>query len=463
MATLANVAVTTSAEPQQKATATSWAAVGYASAVALMAVAMIVPAIFGWDVHAVEVAPLNAVADARVGPGTLPAIALGLAGAWWAPRLARSLSWPRLLAAAFAFGVAWMTALATVDGWGGIGDVLNDDNEYLQTARSITDVSATLHSFIGRIPIGSPGQWTVHVAGHPPGALLFFVGLSAIGLGSGIAAGWVVLLLAATTPVAVLVTLRRLGVEDAARLAAPFLVVCPAAIWSAVSADAMFGATAAWGLCCLAFAATAGSTARIAGWGVAAGLILGWCVLLSYGLPLLGVLAVAVLLVGRSMRPLPWAVAGAGAVVVAFALAGFAWWEAFPVLRTRYWAGIASVRPAAYWIWGDLAALCFSAGPVVGASIGAAAARARGRPDDGPRLDAGTTRAVVALVSAAVATIALADLSLMSKAETERIWLPFVPWLLLGTAFLPERWRRPALLAQVVLAVAVQSLLLTPW
>ena len=30
----------------------------------------------------------------------------------------------------------------------------------------------------------------------------------------------------------------------------------------------------------------------------------------------------------------------------------------------------------------------------------------------------------------------------MSKAEVERIWLPFVPWLLLSTALLPERWRR---------------------
>ena len=89
--------------------------------------------------------------------------------------------------------------------------------------------------------------------------------------------------------------------------------------------------------------------------------------MLSYGLPLLGVLALTILVVGGSLRPLPFAAAAAAAVVVAFAIAGFAWWEAFPVLRTRYWAGIASVRPAAYWLWGDLAALCFSAGPIVGA------------------------------------------------------------------------------------------------
>ena len=39
--------------------------------------------------------------------------------------------------------------------------------------------------------------------------------------------------------------------------------------------------------------------------------------------------------------------------------------------------------------------------------------------------------------------VVLADLSGMSKAEVERIWLPFVPWLTaLDCALLPERWRR---------------------
>lgn len=458
------MAVTTTAPVRRPASTTRWAAAGYGSAVALMAAAMIVPPLFGWEVNAHDVAPLNALTDPRVGPGTVPAVVIGLAGAWWGPRLSRSLAWPRLLVVAFAYGVAWMTALATVDGWAGIGDVLDGDNEYLQTARGVTDVSATLHSFIDRIPIGSPGQWPVHVAGHPAGALVFFVALAAVGLGSGIAAGWTVLLIAATTPVAVVICLRRLGAEDVARRAAPFLVVCPAAVWMAVSADAMFGATAAWGLCCLAFAATSEARAPVAAWGVAAGLLLGWCVMLSYGLPLLGVLALAILVVGRSLRPLPWAALAACAVVVAFAVAGFAWWQAFPALRTRYWDGIASVRPAGYWLWGDLAALCFAAGPIVGASISMAAARVTSHAAANASRPAATgARTVVALVAAATTTVLLADASLMSKAETERIWLPFVPWLLLGTAFLPGRWRRSALIGQVALAVTVQSLLFTRW
>ena len=66
------------------------------------------------------------------------------------------------------------------------------------------------------------------------------------------------------------------------------------------------------------------------------------------------------------------------------------------------------------------------------------------------------------LVAAAVAMVALADLSLMSKAEVERIWLPFVPWLAISAAMLPPAWRRPALASQAVLALAVQHLW-TPW
>src|SRR4029079_14301489 len=84
--------------------------------------------------------------------------------------------------------------------------------------------------------------------------------------------------------------------------AAPFLVIGPAAIWQCVSADAMFDAWAAWGTCALALAAAESTLWRSIGWSVVAGLLLGWCVMNTYGLPLLGLLAVAVLVVARSWR-----------------------------------------------------------------------------------------------------------------------------------------------------------------
>ena len=51
----------------------------------------------------------------------------------------------------------------------------------------------------------------------------------------------------------------------------------------------------------------------------------------------------------------------------------------------------------------------------------------------------------------------------MSRAEVERIWLPFVPWLLVACALLPESWRRAGVVVQVVLALVVQHLLFTGW
>jgi hypothetical protein len=414
---------------------------------------MAVPALFGWDVHVRSFPPLHAAWQPRLGPGTLPAIAIGALSWRYAVTLAERMSWGRLLLSSYAGGLAWLLSLALVDGPRGIGHILDTAYEYLNTARATTDLPATLAVFVSRIPSGSDGQWPVHVAGHPPGALTTFVALVRLGLGSGLAAGLVVTAVAASTAVAVMSTLRVLGAEPEARKAAPFLVIGPAAVWQCVSADGMFAAFAAWGICALAMAAVGSRRGRVLGWSAVSGLLLGWCVMCSYGLPLLGILALTVLWLARSWRPLvPTAVVALG-VVLAFVPFGYAWWEAYPVLRDRYYAGVASRRPAAYWMWGDLAALAFSAGPMAFAGIAHTVAR---------RADA-ATRTVRWLVLAAVTMVLAADCSQMSRAEVERIWLPFVPWLLLGCALLPPRWRRAGVGVQVVVALAVQHLLSTGW
>lgn len=56
-----------------------------------------------------------------------------------------------------------------------------------------------------------------------------------------------------------------------------------------------------------------------------------------------------------------------------------------------------------------------------------------------------------------------ADLSGMSKAETERIWLPFTLWLPATAALLPARDHRGWLAAQACVALLVNHLLLTGW
>jgi hypothetical protein len=435
-----------------------WA--GVVTALLLVLAAVVVPLVTGWQVHARSdrtttagsVAPLHGLWDPRAGPGLVPAIAIAVLGWRYAVDLAERLPWRRLLVVAYIIGLAWLLSLALVDGPVGISRVLGHGYEYLGTARSVHDVPALLDGFVARIPGSSSDNWPPHVAGHPPGALLFFVALVRLGLGGDLAAGLVVTVVAAGTAPAALCTLRWLGAEGAARRAAPFLVLGPAAVFMAVSGDAVFAAVAAWGLAALAYAATRPRTASVVGWSVVAGLVLGCAVMLSYGLVLLGPLALAVLAAARSWRPLPVAAMAALGVVLVFAAYGFAWWEAYPVLRERYWDGLAADRPAAYWMWGNLAALLVAAGPLLGAGVATVAATWR-------RLD----RAVVLLVVAAAFAIVAADLSRMSKAEVERIWLPFVPWLLVSTAALPERWRRPGLALQVATALMVEVLLYTTW
>ena len=441
----------TAAPPRQ--VAAGW---GLVVALAVLLASFAVPPLLGWDVDArsdmLGVPPTHGYWHPGVGPGTLPALLLAAAGVVGGRRWALSWSWPRLLLTSYVASLAWLLSLALVDGEAGLTRVMANDSEYLVTARDVDSVPDLLGGYVERIPRSHPDNWPIHVAGHPPGALLFFVALVRLGLGGDLAAALVVCAVAASIPAATLLAARALGADGTARRAAPFLVLSPAAVFLAVSADAVFAATAAWGLAALARSATARSRSGLLGWGAAAGLLLGWCVLSSYGLPLLGVPALAVLWLAGSWRPLPVAAAAALVPVLGFAALGFAWWEAYPVLVDRYWDGIAATRPAAYWLWGDLGALLVSGGPLLGAGVAVAARRHRGEE-----------RVVAVLALAAVVIVVLADLSRMSKAEVERIWLPFVPWLTLSLALLPERWWRAGLALQVATALVVQHLLYTTW
>ncbi|NYG56150.1 hypothetical protein [Nocardioides perillae] len=433
-------------------------------AAALVVLAFVVPPLTGWDVATraprsevdeVLSPPLHGWWEPKLlGPGTVPALVVAVLGWRWARTRVADQPWARLLATASALSLAWCLSLALVDGASGLSRVLGGDYEYLPTAREVDDVGALLEGYVERIPIDSPGAWPTHVAGHPPLMLLFFVGLVRLGLGGDLAAGVVVTVLAASLPVAAAVALRALGAEAAARAALPVLTLSPVAVFVAVSADALAATVAAWGLACLALAT------RRWGWAVPAGLLLGTATCMAYGVPLLGFVALAVLAAGRSWRPLPVAVGAALVPVLALAAAGYAWWEAYPVLHDRYWDGIAEDRPASYWLWGNLAALALVTGPAVWGGLGVLTARARPllRPSAVDGL-----RPVVLLALGAALAVTVADLSRMSKSEVERIWIPFVPWLSLAAVLLPPRWRARALAAQLVLALLVQHLLYTSW
>ncbi|WP_371811218.1 hypothetical protein [Aeromicrobium sp. CFBP 8757] len=422
------------------------AAVSAAAGLLLVAASMIVPLWLDDDVR-VHFPPLHADWDPRFGLLTLPAIAIGLLLVAVLPRIARALPWRAVLATAFATTWVWIVAVAMTEGTEGLARTFERRQEYVYDAQSVGSIHTMLQTFIDRIPMDAPDNWYVHVAGHPPGALLYFVGIDRLGITDPFWIGLVCVTIASTAIVAVMITLRTLGSEALARSAMPWIVLAPTAVWMGVNGDAVFTAVAAWGLALLAVAAKHRRVLPAVG----AGLLLGYCVYLSYGLTLLGVLALAVLLIARSWRPLPWAVGGALVVAAAFTLGGFAWWEAYPVLRERYYDGIASERAFSYWVWANIAAWTFTAGLAVWAAFPTAVRAVRER------------NVLAQLAAAAVLTIVIADLSGMSKAEVERIWLPFTIWIVALPSLLPERWHRPLLLSQVVLALLAQQLILTRW
>lgn len=354
-------------------------------------------------------APLFGDWQPHLGPGTPVAVLIAFLVVAKGPELTGHRF---ALPIAYAASVAFTFSLAMIDGWNRFATRLTTDDEYLHEVPGVTDIPAMLRGFAARIPDFQPDSWTTHVSGHPPGALLTFVALDRIGLGGGAAASVFCVLVGSLAVVAIP---KAIGTNAVL----PFLVLFPGAVWVGASADGMFMGVAAVGIYLLTR------------WPLLGGVVLGWCLFLSYGLVLLAPLAIVA--VGRKIG---WAVAGALAVVAAFAISGFWWLDGYELVKLRYYQGIGDTRPYWYWAWANLAALALVIGP---AGI------------KGLRRDKWVVAAGIAILAA--------DLSGLSKAETERIWLPFAVWLLAGTAKLDRRW----LTAQAVTALAVNHLVLTNW
>jgi hypothetical protein len=162
---------------------------------------------------------------------------------------------------------------------------------------------------------------------------------------------------------------------------------------------------------------------------------------------------------------LPPAALAALAVVGVFALLGFWWLAGQQELVDRYYRGIASERPQSYWIWANLAVVCFCLGPAGVAAIGRWLQQLR-------RPDAATTTAGEGLLGrpatwwlavGAFAAILAADLSGLSRSEVERIWLPFMVWLVPLAAWLATGDRRRWLIAQAGWAITISCVLRFTW
>jgi hypothetical protein len=310
-------------------------------------------------------------------------------------------------------------------------------NEYL------ADPAALSHGvayYVAHFPTLFPSL-PQKVTGNPPGPLvaLHLLGISTPGALAALCIGTGAL----TAPLAYELG-RSLGGEQRGRLAGALTAFAPSLLlWGATSADYAF---ATLGLAAACLLVRDRPQARVAGALLAAiGSFFSWLLL---AIPVWAVLVVR----GRegSRRALLLASSCALATAALYLALALIWgYDPFAALKATdavYRHGIAHMRPYAYWAFGS---------PV-------AFALALGAPTAWALLRAASVRDATAL--ALVAVVLVGAVLGYTKAETERIWLPFVPLACVSAArVLAPRGLRTALWLLVGQALAIELLFDTIW
>ena len=143
-------------------------------------------------------------------------------------------------------------------------------------------------------------------------------------------------------------------------------------------------------------------------------------------------------------------VIGGLAVLFAFRASGFWLLDGVDVTKREYLEGSAQFRDWNYFKYGNIGAALFALGPAT--VIGLASLR---------------SRRMWWIVAAAGAALLISHFTQYTKAEVERIWLPFYPWLIVASAGLwvfSRRWLVTSVIAiQALSAIVLQAALLTKW
>jgi hypothetical protein len=377
----------------------------------------------------------------RFGARMLPAIMVAGLGLVVLPLVARRSRTAVAIAVTAAFASAFALLLAAADGWAAVTAPVVDPTEYWVDVERSRPAALYLRSFLERQRFH-----TVHVRGHPPGFMLLLKAMRHVGFGSPRFAAALSYVGVGMTVVGVAVVVQRLAGAAWMRRCLPFLALAPYAVWQGTSADAFYTGVACVGIALLVLAmTTVGIRAALAA--LAGGVVLGGGCFLTYGMP-----TVAPLVVLAAWRTKAWrwvlpAGIGAGLVAVTFASSGF-WW-ADGLVDTRHWyrIGTAQFRPYGYFLLSNLAVLAIAVGP----------AAIRGLV--GLRRERGGI-----VVLGGLAAALLADLSGLSKGESERIWLLYMPWIGVagGVAAVASRTRL-WLALQATTALVLQAWLVSKW
>jgi hypothetical protein len=351
---------------------------------------------------------------------------------------------PRLLGAArgFAVGVLGLTLvlrLALAAGGGGRGGAgiaawwkVFDPARSYEAPNEYLPALGALHwgprFFLDRFAETVPAL-PVHAAGHTPGLLLVLDtfgirspgGMAALCIGVG----------ALSAPLTYLLG-RQVLDERGARVAALLLAFAPGALlFGATSADAVY----------LTLGLLAASPLAARSWGarVAGAVLLAAASFFAWSLLAVGAWAAILAWRRDGWRAAVGLCALCGGALVAFYALLYAGTGFDPIGTLRatsdvYRASVASARPYWYWLLGSPAAFLI----VLGLPISWYALRARHT-----------------LALAIFAVLAVSAVAGFTKAETERIWLFFAPFVCLAAAAGPARDAR---LRPLLAALAVQAL-----
>jgi len=385
--------------------------------------------------------------DVGVHPLLALSLALFAAAVVLCPRLLDERLTPgRVALILFAGTLALRLALAAGRGGTGEWDKVFDTarsfeapNEYLP---ALPTVDLGPGYFVDRFAELVPSM-PVHVAGHPPGLplVMHFLGLDT----PARLAAFCIVAGAIAAPLTYGLA-RELLEERGARLAGLLMAISPQALMFGVTtADAVYatlGLLAAWPLI---QATNATNATNVPGTFVALGaLMLAVASLFAWSLLAVGAWAAVLVWRRRGLRAAIWLSVICGVVLVAFhaALAALTGFDPIGTVRATedvYRLGIASIRPYWYWLFGSPVGFLL----VLGIPISWLALRelARGTPE------------AVAIFT----VLAIAAVIGFTKAETERIWLFFAPFVCLAAA--RALHRRPGLLVPVAAALAAQALL----
>ncbi len=421
-----------------------------------------------------EAAPLVGHWDWAPTVRIVPAVFVGVLAVMLTTAAARRFSARVVLATVGMLSALWTVFLAWSQGTTVMIDPVVHPSEYWSRLPQLPPAARLLRVWAD--PLWMRNQ-PVHIKGHPPGYVLLLKAMTHVGLGSKWAVAVLSWACAGGVAVAVVVAVHLLiprssesrgkstvpGVvpqQTAAwRVVAPFAVVAPYAVWMGTSADAVFSLGGAGGVVAVLAALRMRRSKHTVIAAAGGGLLLGLALFLSYGMvTFLAVPAMAVLFLHgptARRRVLVALSVGAGIVIVftAFALAHFSWFAGLKTTRAFYWKGTAQFRPWAYFFVSNLAVVVIATGPAIVAGAGRLIARHR-RPGQ-----------IWLLALGAVIAITAANISQLSKGETERIWLPFFVFLVpLAVVGEPSIGRQRFWLAtQICLTLVLQMGLTSKW